>query len=100
MNRLKALIDPSAWLLILPAVLYLFFFVDPAMVRTLLEWTSYALVLSGIAIVISRVIFPQIQLGDLMHDVMIGNRAAGTVVASVVLFVGIVVLSLVLWAKS
>lgn len=99
MKRAKALVDKSAWLLILPAVAYLFF-VDTAMARTLLEWTSYALVLSGIAIIISRVTFPQIELDELIQAVTKGNRAAATVIASVVLFVGIVMLSLVLWAKS
>lgn len=99
MKRVQALIDKSAWLLILPAVAYLAF-VDTAMVRTLLEWTAYALVLSGIAIIISRVTFPQIELTDLVQQVTKGNRAASTLAAAVVLFVGIVMLSLVLWAKS
>lgn len=99
MKRVKAFVDQSAWILILPAVAYLFF-VDTAMVRTLLEWTAYALVLSGIAIIISRVTFPQIDIDELIQDVGNGNRAAATVIASVVLFVGIVMLALVLWAKS
>lgn len=99
MKRIRALIDKSAWILILPAVAYLFF-IDTAMVRTLLEWTAYALVLSGIAIIISRVTFPEIELDQLMKDVANGSRAAATVIASIVLFVGLVMLSLVLWAKS
>lgn len=99
LKRLAAFIDASAWVLILPAVLVLSL-IDPAMVRTLLEWTSYALVLSGIAIVVSRVTFHQIKIDDLIGQVENGNRAAATVIASIVFFVAIVMLALVLWAKS
>lgn len=100
MRRAAAFIDKSAWLLILPAVAYLFF-VDTAMARTLLDWTAYALVLSGIAIIISRVTFPQIDLSDLVDKVSkTGDRAAAMVVSAIIMFVGIVILALVLWARS
>lgn len=98
-KRLIALIDLSAWVLILPAVVFLSA-VDPAMIRTMLEWTSYALVLAGVAIVVSRVTFHQIRIDDLIGQVRRGNRAAATVIASIVVFVGIVFLALVMWAKT
>lgn len=99
LKRLSALVDASAWALILPAVVFLSA-IDAALIRTLLEWTSYALVLAGVAIVVSRVTFHQIHVAELMDEVRLGNRAAGAVVAAVVLFVGILVMSLVLWAKT
>lgn len=99
MNRIKAVFDKSAWGLILPAILFLFA-VDSSMARTLLEWTSYALVLSGIAAIISRVIFPQIEIDAMMRRVKVGDRAAALVVSAVVFFVGIVFLALVIWAKT
>lgn len=99
MKRFIALIDPSVWVLILPAVVFLST-VDAAMIRTLLEWTSYALVLAGLSIVVSRVTFHQIDIGNLIGQVYRGNRAAAAVIASIIIFVGVVFLSLVIWAKS
>lgn len=100
MRRVRALVDKSAWLLILPAVLYLFL-IDTAMARTLLEWTAYALVLAGITIIISRVTFPQIDLSDFVDKVSkTGDRAAAMVVSAIVIFSGLLMLALVLWARA
>lgn len=98
-KRLAALGDKSALLLILPAVAALFF-IDTPLIKTLVEWTLFGIALSGVTIVISRIAFPQIKLSDLVHAAHEDkNLAAGVVAAAVVLFVGIVFVALVLWAK-
>ena len=99
-SRLGALADKSAWLLIAPAIAALYV-VDPAMAQTLLQWALFGSVLAGAAIIISRIIFPQIKLTDLVGEATSENNvAAGIIVAAVVLFVGLVMLALVIWAKA
>jgi hypothetical protein len=95
----KALLNPSVWFLILPAVLALYC-VDPAMVRTMLEWTIYVLVLAGISIIVSMVVFPQVKVDDLIDAVGKGSNPAAIVLSALILFVGIVFIGIVLWAKS
>lgn len=99
-SRVGALFDKSAWLLMAPAFAALYA-IDPAMAMTLVQWTVFGLVLSGAAIIISRIVFPQINLERLVNEANDeNNAAAGIIVGAVVLFVGLVMLSLVLWAKA
>lgn len=99
-SRFGALFDKSAWLLIGPAFLALFF-IDAAMAQTLFQWTIFGVVLAGAAVIISRLVFPQIGLTDLVESAKTeNNTAAGIIVAAIILFVGIVMMSLVLWAKA
>lgn len=98
MQRLKALFDGQAWLLILPSVIGLAL-IDPAMVRTMLEWMLFTPVMIGIAIIISRLAFPQIKLGQLVDEAMNGNTAAGLVVLGLLLFFGMLLLALAGWGK-
>lgn len=97
--RLGALIDGSAWLLILPAMLVLWF-LDPAAAKTLLHWSVYFLVLAGMVVIISRIVFPDIKLGEWLAEARAENNvAAGLIVAAVILFVGLAMLAAVLWAR-
>lgn len=98
-KRLKALLDKSAWLLILPSLVALFF-IDEAMLKTLVQWLVFAPVLAGVAIIVSRVVFPQIHLTTLVEQTQKGNTAAGHLASALVLFVAIVILALVMWAKA
>ena len=97
-TRASALFDKSAWLLILPALLVLGL-IDGSMVKTLVQWSAYGLVLAGVSVIVSRVVFPQIDLGKLVDEVHLENRAAATLASALVLFVGLLMLSLVIWAK-
>ena len=99
LRRFSFLVDKSALFLIIPCAAALYF-IDPAMFATLLQWVVFAPVLAGIAIIVSRVTFPQIELTRLVRQAELENRAAGLVVAAIILFVGITMLSLVLWAKA
>src|ERR1700741_2499374 len=98
-KRIVPMFDKSAWFLIAPAAVALFF-VDPSLVKTLLQWSAFALVLAGVSIMLCRVVFPQIHLSDLITQAEAGNTAAGLVVAATVLFFGILFFSLIYWAKS
>ena len=99
LRRFSFLMDKSALFLILPCAIALYF-IDPAMFTTLLQWLVFAPVLAGIAIIVSRITFPQIQLSLLIKQAHEGNRAAGFVAGALILFVGSLVLALVLWAKA
>lgn len=98
-KRMKALADKSAWLLILPSLLALFF-IDQAMLKTLIQWLVFAPILAGVAVIVSRVVFPQINLTTLVEQTRQGNTGAGILAAATVLFVAMVILALVMWAKA
>lgn len=98
-RRFKALGDTSAWLLIAPSLIALYF-IDQAMLQTMLQWMVFAPVLAGVAVIVSRVVFPQIHLSTLAREAIKGNTAAGLLASAIVLFVGIMVLALVMWAKA
>ena len=98
-GRLTALFDKSAWLMMGPALIALYY-TDQPLASTLLQWTMFALALAGAVVVVSRVIFPQISIGELVEQAKTDPKAAGLVVASVVLFVGLLFIGMVMWAKA
>lgn len=98
-GRLIALFDKSAWLMMLPSLVGLYYY-DPALAKTLMQWTLPALSIAGLSIIVSRLIFPQISLDELIADVKDKNVAAGLVVASLILFVGALFIGIVMWAKA
>ena len=97
-RRLSALFDKSAWLLIAPAFIALYM-IDGPSALTLAQWSLFALVISGVAVVISRIVFPQIHLTTWLRRAEGNSHGAGLVVGAVILFVGIVMLTLAIWAK-
>lgn len=98
--RISALADKSAWLLIAPALVVLFL-LDDAAARTLVQWSLFALVLAGVGIIVSRLTFPQVHLGDLVEQAQNqGNVAAGLIASAVIVFVSATLLAMVLWAKA
>lgn len=98
-KRLRALIDKTALLMILPCFILLWF-IDEAMTLTVVQWLLVAPIITGLAVIVSRMMFPQINLTRLLEEAHGGNRASGTVVAGLLLFVGLLILSLVTWAKA
>ena len=98
LKRFAVFGDKSAFLLTAPFVLALYF-LDPALAKTLLQWVLFAPVLAGVAIIVSRLTFPHIVLGDHVDRAEAGNVASAIVVAAVIAFVGAVILALVLWSK-
>ena len=98
-KRLKALIDKSALILIIPALIAMYF-IDPAMAKTLVDWTVFAPIMAGIAVVVSRIVFHRIELTKLIILTEKGNMAAAVLASSIVLFVAIVFMALVMWVKA
>lgn len=98
-RRLRALIDKTALLMILPCFILLWF-IDEAMTLTVVQWLLVAPIITGLAVIVSRMMFPQINLTRLLEEAHGGNRASGIVVAGLLLFVGLLILSLVTWAKA
>lgn len=98
-KRIAVLGDKSALVLIVPALAILYF-IDQAMAVTLVQWLVFAPVLAGVAVHISRIVFPQISLNTFFTEAEKGNVASGIVAAAVILFVALIVLALVIWAKA
>lgn len=90
--------DKNAVALVVPPAAILGY-LDLPKLLTLLEWMLYAAILAGFAVQISRIVFPQILLSKLMEKAASSGPGAATVVASVVIFVGALMLSLALWTK-
>lgn len=100
-DRFRGLGDPTGWALILIACLPLLF-IDPAMLMTLVQWTSFTLALSGMAVLVSRVILPQI---DLTYWVKRAREdatglTAGLVVLAIALVWSVIFFGLITWAKT
>lgn len=98
-KRLRALIDKTALLMMLPCIALLWF-IDEAMLLTVVQWLLVAPIITGLAVIVSRMMFPQIELTALLREAHGGNRGAGIVVSGLLLFVGLLILSLVMWAKA
>lgn len=98
-KRLRALTDKTALLMILPCFILLWF-IDEAMTLTVVQWLLVAPIITGLAVIVSRMMFPQIDLTRLLNEAHGGNRASGIVVAGLLMFVGLLILSLVTWAKA
>jgi hypothetical protein len=98
-GRFQAFFDKSALLLIIPASVGLYF-IDPTMMKTLLQWLIFAPILAGVAIIVSRIVFPQVKLTEFLISAKEGNVAAGMVASSIILFVSVIVIALVMWAKA
>jgi hypothetical protein len=89
----------SVWVLILPALLVLAF-TDLPLVLTLVQWSAFALVLAGLSIVVSMVIFPQVDLTYLVRRASDGDMAAAIVAGALLVFFGLLFYSMVFWAKA
>jgi ABC-type transport system involved in cytochrome c biogenesis permease subunit len=97
-RRIQPLLDPNAWLLIAPVVVGLYF-IDAALVKTLLQWALFISVICGLAIIMSRIVFPQVKLTQLMDMAKQTPISAAIVVAALILFVGFVIFVFAIWSK-
>lgn len=98
LSMLTVFLDKSAMKLAVPTAALLGY-MDLPKLLTLLEWMLYAAVIAGFAIQISRFVFPQIKLDEIVGKASETPSSAATVVASIVIFVGILMLALALWTK-
>lgn len=98
-SRLWAFVDKSALILIIPALIALYY-IDQPMFNTLLEWLVFAPVLAGVAVIVSRIVFHRIDLTKLIIETEKGNTAASILAAAVLLFVALIFTALVAWAKA
>lgn len=99
-RRFRAMFDKSAWLLIAPALMSIFL-LDPALGKTLVTWSAFGVAIAGVSVIISRIIFPHFDLTRL-YDQAVDSRnlPASVLGAAIVVFVGMVMLALVIWAKA
>ncbi len=95
---LLALFDKNAWLLILPAYVVLHY-IDPAMAKTMVQWLGFALILAGVCIFISHIVFPQISISELVGMAKDGNQGAALIAAAMVIFFGLLMLAVAIWSK-
>lgn len=98
MQMLSIFLDKNALALVVPPAAILGF-MDLPKLLTLLEWMLYAAVLAGFAIQISRTVFPQIGLTEMVEKARETPEGSSRIVASVVVFVGFLMLALALWTK-
>lgn len=101
-RRLLPLLDLSTWVLLVISAVPLYF-LAPAMLITLAQWTAYGMTLAGIAVVLCRMVLPQIDLTALARASWAGGPNA---LPSAIMFAAVVFLlatffgGLVLWAKA
>ncbi|EAM6792305.1 hypothetical protein E0G74_00925 [Salmonella enterica] len=97
--RTRALTDKSAWFLMVPSLGGLYA-IDEALFKTIVEWLIIAPLITGLAVMLSRIVFPQVNLGLLVDEAILENKAAGIVVAGLMIFCGLLIVALMLWAKA
>ncbi|EBA6160067.1 hypothetical protein H8U31_001310 [Salmonella enterica] len=83
----------------LPSLVCLWW-LDEALFKTIVEWLVVAPLITGLAVMLSRIVFPQIDLGLLVDEVLLENKAAGIVIAGLMAFCGLLILALMLWARA
>lgn len=98
-KRILPFFDLSAWVLVLVALIPLFF-IDRAMALTLVQWSAFGLALAGVSVVICRVVLPQIDLSEWVELAREGKPGASLVILAVTSFLAVIFLGLVLWAKA
>lgn len=101
-KRILPFFDLSAWVLVLVALVPLFF-IDRAMALTLVQWSAFGLALAGVSVVICRVVLPQIDLSECVREAVRGGTNAlplALIASAVILFLAVIFLGLVLWAKA
>lgn len=97
--RFKALLDPTAIILILPLCLFIYW-LDAPMFKTLIEWVIFAPIVVGIAVLISRIVFYQIKFTDFVERAWSGNVAAAIVVSSIIIFTAFLSYAIITWART
>ncbi|UIS74649.1 holin [Morganella phage Mecenats66] len=98
-NRLRAIIDPSVLILIVPA-LVVGLFLDPPMFITLAEWSVFYPVIVGISLLIAQILFFQIRFGHLVKKVMEENSLpAAIVLFGLIMFTAISSIAITLWVR-
>lgn len=96
--RIVALGDKSGWILLVIGALA--FAADPKMLASLVSWVAFAFIAAAVTIFVSRLGFSSIKFGELLALVKAEkNTAAAIVIASVVLYCGLIFVGVVLWAK-
>lgn len=98
-KRLSAFLDKSAWVLVVVGAVVLGLS-DVTLLEVLAKWTSFTFIVAGIAIVLSKIVFPTISLSEHLEKVKEGSVASGLVVAAIVVFVASVIYSVIFWAKG
>lgn len=98
-KRLRALLDPSSWLLIAIGVALLAI-LDFTLLATLVQWTLFAFAMAGLTIFVSRITFPQVDLSALMDRVdREGDIGEAIVAAAIIIYCAAIFIGLVMWAK-
>lgn len=98
-QRLKPLGDLSAWVLLILSILPLIL-LSPSMLATLVTWTCFGLALVGISVMLCRLVLPHVELSEFLGRALNGNLAAAIVASAVILYLGVLFLGLVIWAKA
>lgn len=98
-KRLLPFLDMSFWVLTIISLVPLWF-LDRAMILTLLQWCAFGLALAGVAVVLCRILLPQIDLTAYVREAEKGSVAAALVILGVTLMLSVIFLAMVLWAKT
>lgn len=100
-SNILALVDQSAWTLIIIPVIILYW-IDAAIVKTILQWVLMIGVVAGITIIIVRVMFPSIRIGGLVEQARRSDKNAlpcAIIVLGLLLFVAKAFEIVAMWAK-
>lgn len=75
-------------------------FYDPVMARTIGQFMLPAGAYAAFLVIISRYVFPQIDLRRAVEEALRGNVAAGLMVLAIALYMALGFLALALWMRA
>lgn len=84
-ERFQSLLDVSAWMLILIGVVGIAI-TSWTLALTLFQFSLVTCVIAGVAIIVSRVVFPQINLAELVNEAKTTPLGAAIVAFSIIVF--------------
>lgn len=100
LSRFRPFIDPSVLILLLVSAGPLLV-LDRPMALTLLQWSLFVLAVGAITNLLSMVMLPEVKVVDLYRRVLVnGELAPAVLLGSLILFMGLVFLGGVLWARG
>lgn len=97
LKRVTAVFDISAWVLIAIGAAWLFFS-DVSLLGMMIRIGLFCSVIAGFVIVVSRIMFPQINLDDFVKDAREGKSGSATVVAAILISNAVMFLAMVIWS--
>lgn len=95
-NILRALHDMRVYFLIIPFCILLYW-IDPVIFETWIQWGAALPIIVGVMLVVRKILFPTVDLSEMIKDAAKEPIGAGLVVLSVTILSATFLMAATLW---